>query len=160
SSYYRIGAGKFQRVRIIGAAIGSETAIRLKYGQVGHIDAVEIDPVIARLGREFHPEQPFSDPRVDVHVDDGRSFLRKSTDTYDLIIFALPDSLTLTSQFSSLRLESFLFTEQSFKEARAHLTSNAAIVLYNYYREDWLLRKLAGMLETSFGQAPYAQSFG
>ena len=90
--------------------------LALKYGQVGHVDAVEIDPVIARLGRLYHPEQPFSDPRVTVHIDDGRSFLRKSTDKYDLIIFALPDSLTLTSQFASLRLESFLFTEESFRK--------------------------------------------
>src|SRR5438270_9471479 len=158
--YELFGAGQFQHVLIIGAGSGSDTAIGLKYGQVGHIDAVEIDPVIARLGEQFHPEQPFSDPRVDVHIDDGRSFLRKSTDTYDLIIYALPDSLTLTSQFSSLRLESFLFTQESFTEARAHLTSDGAIVLYNYYREDWLLRKLAGMLESSFGQAPYALSYG
>lgn len=158
--YELFGAGQFQRVLIIGAGSGSDTAIGLKIGQVGHIDAVEIDPVIARLGRQYHPEQPFSDPRVTVHVDDGRSFLRRSTDTYDLIIFALPDSLTLTSQFASLRLESFLFTEESFKEARAHLTKDGAIVLYNYYRQDWLLRKLAGMLETAFGQPPYAVSFG
>lgn len=160
SPYELFGAGQFQHVLIIGAGSGSDTAIGLKYGQVGHIDAVEIDPVIARLGAQFHPEQPFSDPRVAVHVDDGRSFLRKSTDKYDLIIFALPDSLTLTSQFSSLRLESFLFTEEAFTEARAHLTSDGAIVLYNYYREDWLLRKLAGMLESAFGQAPYALSYG
>src|SRR5215831_18538213 len=158
--YDIFGSGQFQHVLIIGAGSGSDTAIGLKYGQVGHIDAVEIDPVIARLGAQFHPEQPFSDPRVDVHVDDGRSFLRKSTDKYDLIIFALPDSLTLTSQFSSLRLESFLFTQESFKEARAHLTNDGAIVLYNYYRQDWLLRKLAGMLETAFGQPPFAESFG
>jgi hypothetical protein len=160
SPYELFGAGQFQRVLIIGAGSGSDTAIGLKYGQVGHIDAVEIDPVIARLGREKHPEQPFSDPRVAVHVDDGRSFLRKTTDKFDLIIFALPDSLTLTSQFSSLRLESFLFTEESFKEARARLTPNGAIVLYNYYRQDWLLRKLAGMLETGFGQPPYVISYG
>jgi len=160
SPYDLFGAGQFQHVLIIGAGSGSDSAIGLKYGQVGHIDAVEIDPVIARLGRQFHPEQPFSDPRVTVHVDDGRSFLRKITDTYDLIIFALPDSLTLTSQFSSLRLESFLFTQESFKEARAHLTSDGAIVLYNYYREDWLLRKLAGMLQSAFGQPPYAMSYG
>jgi hypothetical protein len=158
--YDLFGAGQFQKVLIIGAGSGSDTAIGLKYGQVGHIDAVEIDPVIARLGAQFHPEQPFSDPRVSVHVDDGRSFLRKSTDKYDLIIFALPDSLTLTSQFSSLRLESFLFTEQSFQDARAHLTSDGAIVLYNYYREDWLIRKLAGMLQDSFGQPPFVESFG
>jgi hypothetical protein len=160
SPYDLFGAGQFQHVLIIGAGSGSDSAIGLKFGQVGHIDAVEIDPVIARLGRQFHPEQPFSDPRVTVHVDDGRSFLRKSTDKYDLIIFALPDSLTLTSQFSSLRLESFLFTQESFKEARAHLSSDGAIVLYNYYREDWLLRKLAGMLQSAFGQAPYAMSYG
>jgi hypothetical protein len=158
--YDLFGAGQFQHVLIIGAGSGSDTAIGLKFGEVGHIDAVEIDPVIARLGRQYHPEQPFSDPRVDVHVDDGRSFLRKSTDKYDLIIFALPDSLTLTSQFSSLRLESFLFTQESFKEARAHLTNDGAVVLYNYYRQDWLLRKLAGMLETAFGQPPFAESYG
>jgi SAM-dependent methyltransferase len=158
--YEIFGAGQFQHVLIIGAGSGSDTAIGLKYGQVGHIDAVEIDPVIARLGAQFHPEQPFSDPRVSVHVDDGRSFLRKSTDSYDLIIFALPDSLTLTSQFSSLRLESFLFTEQSFQEARQHLTPDGAIVLYNYYRDDWLIRKLSGMLQDAFGQAPFVQSYG
>jgi hypothetical protein len=158
--YDLFGSGQFQHVLIIGAGSGSDTAIGLKYGNVGHIDAVEIDPLIARLGAQFHPEQPFSDPRVAVHVDDGRSFLRKSTDKYDLIIFALPDSLTLTSQFSSLRLESFLFTEQSFQEARQHLTPNGAIVLYNYYREDWLIRKLAGMLQDAFGQPPFVESFG
>jgi SAM-dependent methyltransferase len=160
SPYELFGTGQFQRVLIIGAGSGSDTAIGLKYGQVGHIDAVEIDPVIARLGRDNHPEQPFSDPRVTVHVDDGRSFLRKTTDKFDLIIFALPDSLTLTSQFSSLRLESFLFTQESFKEARARLTPDGAIVLYNYYRQDWLLRKLAGMLETGFGRPPYVVSYG
>jgi hypothetical protein len=158
--YELFGSGQFQKALIIGAGSGSDTAVGLKFGQVGHIDAVEIDPVIARLGRQFNPDQPFSDPRVTVHTDDGRSFLRKSTDQYDLIIFALPDSLTLTSQFSSLRLESFLFTEESFREARARLTPNGAIVLYNYYREDWLLRKLAGMLETAFDQPPYALSYG
>jgi len=158
--YELFGSGQFQHVLIIGAGSGSDTAIGLKYGNVGHIDAVEIDPVIAQLGRQFHPEQPFSDPRVTVHVDDGRSFIRKSTDKYDLIIFALPDSLTLTSQFSSLRLESFLFTEEAFREARGHLTPDGAMVLYNYYRDDWLIRKLAGMLQDAYGQAPYVQSFG
>jgi SAM-dependent methyltransferase len=157
--YDLLGRNAFQHVLIIGAGSGSDTAVAIHNG-VGHVDAVEIDPIIARLGTEYHPEHPFSDPRVDVHIDDGRSFLRNSPDRYDLIIFALPDSLTLTSQFASLRLESFLFTEQAFKEARDHLTSDGAIVLYNYYREDWLLRKLAGMLETAFGQPPYAESYG
>ncbi len=159
SPYDLFGQRAFQHALIIGAGSGSDTSIALKNG-VGHVDAVEIDPIIAQLGREFHPDQPFSDPRVAVHVDDGRAFLHKSTDKYDLIIFALPDSLTLTSQYASLRLESFLFTEQSFAEARDHLTSDGVLVLYNYYREPWLLRKLAGMTEQAFGTPPYVLSYG
>ncbi len=157
--YELFGQNAFQRALIIGAGTGSDTAIALRNG-VGRVDAVEIDPVIARLGRTFHPEQPYSDPRVAVVTDDGRAFLRKSSDAYDLIIFALPDSLTLTSQFASLRLESFLFTEEAFREARDRLTSDGVLVLYNYYRETWLLRKLAGMTESAFGQAPYVISYG
>jgi hypothetical protein len=157
--YELFGAGTFQRALIIGAGSGSDTAIALANG-VGRVDAVEIDPVIAHLGRQYHPSQPFSDPRVSVHVDDGRAFLRKTGERYDLIIFALPDSLTLTSQFASLRLESFLFTEEAFQQARQRLTDDGVLVLYNYYREIWLLRKLAGMLETTFGHPPYAVSYG
>ena len=157
--YETFGDGTFQRALIIGAGSGSDAAVALRHG-VQQIDAVEIDPVISRLGRRYHPDQPFSHPGVTVHVDDGRAFLRRSREQYDLIIFALPDSLTLTSQFASLRLESFLFTEEAFQEARARLAPGGALVLYNFYRETWLLRKLAGMLETTFDAPPYVVSYG
>ena len=77
----------FDRVLIIGAGTGNDAALALIEGSA-HIDAVEIDPVIARLGRDFHPDRPYDDPRVTVHVDDGRAFLRRSTERYDLIVFA------------------------------------------------------------------------
>ncbi|HEV2124494.1 MAG TPA: hypothetical protein VGW38_17205, partial [Chloroflexota bacterium] len=108
----------------------------------------------------YHPDHPYSHPGVTLHVDDGRSYLRKTDERYDLIIFALPDSLTLTSQFSSLRLESFLFTTEAFDEARARLTDDGVIVLYNYYRETWLLRKIAAMLESAFDHPPFVVSYG
>ncbi|HEX2034192.1 MAG TPA: spermidine synthase [Chloroflexota bacterium] len=157
--YELFGEGAFKRALIIGAGSGSDAAVALHHG-VQQIDAVEIDQMIARLGRAYHPDQPYADPRVTVHVDDGRSFLRKTGERFDLIVFALPDSLTLTSQFSSLRLESFLFTRESFEEARARLTDDGAIVLYNFYRETWLLWKLAAMLEAAFDQPPYVVSYG
>jgi hypothetical protein len=158
--YELFGDNAFERALIIGAGSGSDTAIALRHG-VGRIDAVEIDPLIMRLGQEFHPDQPFSDSRVVLHVDDGRSFLRRTGQRYDLIEFALPDSAALTTQFASLRLESFLFTTEAFREARAHLRENGVLVLYNYYRETWLLRKLAGMLQDAFdGQPPYVVSYG
>ena len=70
------------------------------------------------------------------------------------MIFALPDSLTLVSGASSLRLESYLFTEQAFRTARAHLKPGGAFSMYNFYREQWLVDRLAGTVVTAFGHAP------
>jgi len=41
---------------------------------VKHVDAVEIDPVINEIGRRQHPNKPYSDPRVTIHLTDGRGF--------------------------------------------------------------------------------------
>jgi len=70
------------------------------------------------------------------------------------VIFALPDSLTLVSQQSSVRLESFLFTEEAFESVRDHLSDQGIFVVYNYYRDDWLVAKLASMMQDAFGGTP------
>ena len=55
---------------------------------------------------------------------------------------------------SALRLESYLFTEQAMRAAREHLAPGGAFAMYNYYREQWLVDRLAGTLEQAFGHAP------
>lgn len=146
-------------VLIVGAGSGTDVAIALSEG-AGHVDAVEIDPRIQQIGAQAHPEAPYDDPRVSVHIDDGRAFLQQTDRTYDLILFALPDSLTLVSGQSSLRLESYLFTVEAMQEARSHLKADGAFAMYNYYREDWLVDRLAGTLETAYGHAPCVDSVG
>ena len=143
----------FRNVLIIGAGSGTDTTLALKKG-AEHIDAVEIDPVIAQIGRRFHPEHPYDDPRVTVHIDDGRSFLRRTTEQYDLIIFALTDSLTLVTSTANVRLESFLYTEESFAAARDRLSPDGVFVMYNWYREPWLVEKLANMATVVFDRPP------
>ena len=148
----------FGRVLIVGAGSGTDTALQLSHG-VDSIDAVEIDPVIQSIGVRDHPDQPYSDPRVHRYVDDGRAFVRNATGKYDLVIFALPDSLTLVSTSANLRLESFLFTNQAFASVRDHLAPGGIFVLYNFYREPWLVQKMAGMLDSSFGTAPIVRLY-
>lgn len=143
----------FDRVLIIGAGSGTDATVALSRG-AKYVDAVEIDPVIARIGRDFHPDRPYDDPRLTVHIDDGRAFLRRSTAKYDLILFALTDSLTLVSSTANVRLESFLFTEESFRAARDHLSEGGVFVMYNSYREPWLVAKLHGMAAGVFGHEP------
>ena len=138
---------------IVGAGTGTDVAIALRNG-AKHVDAVEIDPALLQFGRDHNPDRAYDDPRVTTHVDDGRAFLERTDDEYDLIFFALPDSLTLVSGASSLRLESYLFTEQAFDSARDHLAPGGAFAIYNYYREHWLVDRLAGTLEEAFGHTP------
>ncbi|HMJ07144.1 MAG TPA: hypothetical protein VK474_12865 [Chthoniobacterales bacterium] len=149
----------FQHALILGAGTGSDTATALAHG-VQNITAVEIDPVIQKLGAEFHPDHPYSDPRVHLVNNDGRVFLRQTKEKFDLIIFALPDSLTLTSSIANLRLESFLFTQDSLAAARAALTPDGVLVLYNYYREPWLIEKLASMVGRTFGRDSFVSTYG
>ena len=147
------GGAPFANVLIIGAGSGNDVAAALRYG-VSHIDAVEIDPAINELGRRYHPNQPYSDPRVTVHIDDGRSFVRRTGRKYDLVVYALVDSLVLHSGFSNIRLESFLFTQEAFADVRRVLKPGGMFVAYNYYRQGWLVGRLQAMMAGTFGRPP------
>ncbi len=157
--YELFNGSSFNHALILGAGSGSDISTAIAYG-VKSITAVEIDPTIQQLGTRFNPDQPYSDPRVKVVINDGRSFLQNDTGKYDLIIFALPDSLTLTSSNTSLRLESFLLTEESIQAAKARLSNNGIMVFYNYYRQDWLVQKLANMAGHAFNQEPLVTTYG
>lgn len=151
--YERAPENPLRDVLVVGAGNGSDVAIALEHG-AQHVDAVEIDPRLQQLGEELHPERPYDDPRVDVHITDGRAFLERTGKQYDLILFALPDSLTLVSGQSSLRLESYLFTTGAMDKAREQLAPGGVFAMYNFYRQDWLIDRLAGTLEHTYGHEP------
>ena len=157
--YERAPDNPLNDVLIVGAGNGTDVAIALDQG-AKHIDAVEIDPRLYELGREMHPDRPYQNPAVDAYVDDGRAFLEKTDQDYDMIIFALPDSLTLVSGQSSLRLESYLFTSEAMQEAREHLKPEGVFVMYNYYREGWLIDRLAKTLAQTYGRSPCVETIG
>ncbi len=147
------GGKPFEQVMIIGAGSGNDVAAALSQG-VRHVDAVEIDPVINELGRIHHPNRPFRDPRVAIHLDDGRSFVRKTPSRYDLIAYALVNSLALHSSYSSVRLESFLFTEDAFRDVKAKLEPGGVFAMYNFYRQGWVVGRLVKLVERVFGSRP------
>jgi SAM-dependent methyltransferase len=156
--YLRIRDNSLDDVLIVGAGSGSDVAIALSKGAT-RIDAVDIDPRIMQIGVERNPDRAYQNPRVTRHVNDGRAFLTGTDKKYDLILFALPDSLTLVSGASQIRLESFLFTDRAIEEARDHLKPDGAFAMYNYYREEWLIDRLAGTASDAFGHTPCVDTF-
>jgi hypothetical protein len=151
-AYRHIPENPLDEVLIIGAGSGNDVALALSRG-AGHVDAVEIDPVLQELGRERHPERPYQDARVRSVVEDGRAFLERSDRRYDLVLFALPDSLVLVAGQGSLRLESFLFTREAFEAVRTHLEPEGTFSMYNYYRPD-VFDRYATTLTEVFGSRP------
>jgi hypothetical protein len=156
--YQHAPGNPLNNVLIVGAGTGNDVANALHEG-AKHIDAVEIDPELYQLGKRLHPDHPYQNPQVTVHINDGRAFLEQTHTKYDMILFALPDSLTLVSGQSSLRLESYLFTLQAVQAAKAHLNpGDGLFAMYNYYRTVWLRDRLANTLEVAFGHAPCADN--
>jgi SAM-dependent methyltransferase len=142
----------FKRILIIGAGNGNDVARALQFAAPdARIDAVEIDPSIQELGRLHHPNAPFADDRVKVTINDGRNFLRRAPDaTYDLVVFALIDSLVLQSGYSSLRLENYLFTLESFQDVRRVLKPTGVFTVYNMFRQGWVAARIREQLRTAF----------
>ena len=140
------------KVLVVGAGTGNDVAAALRNSSRA-VDAVEIDPAILRLGRK-HPEHPYDDPRVSIHLTDARAFMKRARDRYDLILFGLLDSHTQVSNYSNVRLDNFVYTEESLREARDLLAPDGVLVLKFLVSKPWLGRRLDEMLTATFGKKP------
>ncbi len=140
-------------VAVVGAGTGNDVAAALRSG-AGHVEAIEIDPAIQLTGKLSHPEKPYSDARVHAVVNDARSFLRTTKQTFDLVVYGLLDSHTLLSQGSSVRLDSFVYTVEGLREARARLKSDGMLSLSFSVLSDALGRKIYLMLQQAFDGRP------
>jgi hypothetical protein len=116
---------------------------------------VEIDPAIYEIGLEIHPERPYSDRRVTTTVTDARRFIRRTDEQFDVIVYGLLDSHSLLSANTSVRLDSFVYTVEAFREARARLTDDGILILSFSLMSQEQGEKLLQMLKIAFdGESP------
>jgi spermine/spermidine synthase len=142
-----------QSVAVVGAGTGNDVAAGLRNG-AERIDAIEIDPAILMEGRSAHPEHPYSNPRVHAVVNDARTFLRSTNQHYDMVVYGLLDSHTLLSHASSVRLDSFVYTVEGLRDARAHLNRDGVLSLSFALMNPHLGRKIYLMLQQTFDGRP------
>jgi hypothetical protein len=123
-----------ERMLIIGAAGGHEIEAAIRFG-AKQIDAVELNPATAGLlrGRYAEYTSDLTDrPEVNYVVGDGRSYLAKSDDDYDLIWFVAPDSYAASNAASSgafVLSESYLYTREMIEESLGHLAAEGMVVM-------------------------------
>src|SRR5262249_16277563 len=140
-------------VLIVGAGTGNDAAAAVRHGS-SIVDAVEIDSAILNLGRSEHPEHPYHSTSVVTHITDARAFLKRSTRRYDLVLFGLLDSHTQLSDYSNMRIDNFVYTEESFRGPKKLLTDDGVLFVKFQVDKPWLGDRLRRMLEQVFGKAP------
>jgi len=140
-------------VLIVGAGTGNDAVIALMNGSK-HIDAVEIDKELITLGRELNTHRPYENPDVNIIVDDARSYFKKCKKRYDLIIFGTLDSQALLSGRSSLRLDNYVYTLNSFLSAKKLLRPGGAVILYHMSPTIEIAAKIYQLLEAAFDVEP------
>jgi len=142
-----------RRVLILGAGTGNDVVTALGNG-AQEVDAVEIDPVILKLGSTVRRDRPYDSPRVHVFNTDARAFLRNTKNQYDLIVFGTLDSMTRLSALSNVRLDNFVYTVDCMRAARARLSPQGGVALYFMVANRGIHQKLFAMLAEAFGRPP------
>lgn len=144
------------RVLVLGAGAGMDVSAGLRAG-IGHIDAVEIDPAIAEMGKKVHPQKPYLSERVNLYVADARTFLKNCKQKYDAVVFAYLDSHAAFSCLSSLRMDNYVFTQEALKEAAQVLKPDGQIAIGCVLMTNWLYDRHAKALANAVGSQPIGQ---
>ena len=145
--------GKRERVLVVGAGSGNDVAAALRSG-ASKVEAVEIDPAIVEIGRQRHPNSPYSSDRVTVTVDDARAFFGRKADPYDLVWFGLLDSHTTASAYANVRLDHFVYTRESFAAVKGLLRPSGVVVLFFVPQTEWIASRLVHLVGDTFGTPP------
>lgn len=127
---------------IIGSGGGMDVLSALKFGNRS-ITAVEINPVIAGLVKGPYADfigRIFDDPRVTLHVREGRNFAAGSADRYDLITITMIDSWAGAAAGAYMFSENTLYTYEAVSDYYRHLKDDGILSISRYYTWDEALR--------------------
>jgi spermidine synthase len=134
-----------RRFLVVGSGCGTLVEHLLDESPDNRIDAVELDPQLTELGRRFFKFR--EDPRLTVHHEDARTFLRRSDASYDVIFVDV---------FHSLTIPFHLATVEAFRETAARLAPGG-IIMANVIAaaegpRDGLLRAIVSTYKAVFPQ--------
>ncbi len=133
-----------RRALVLGmGAGGSVRSMRLTAPSI-EVDAVEIDPRVVEAAARFFDVDTAADPRLRVHVMDGRRFLARDRGTYDLV--------QLDVFQGGPYVPFHLVTEECFRLARARMGDDALLMMnvFDRSRDGALLARLAATLRRVF----------
>jgi hypothetical protein len=145
---------------VIGPGGGRDLVSALVFG-ARHVDGVEINPIIANdvmrdRFREFSGGI-YTHPRVRIVVDDGRSFVRRTPERYDVIQASLVDTWAATAAGAYTLTENTLYTVEAFNDYLDHLNDDGILTITRWVFDGLRLVSLAQEACASRGWDPRAR---
>jgi hypothetical protein len=119
---------------IIGPGGGRDVLINLFAG-VREITAVEVNPEFVQIVADYSDYNGgifTAFDKVSVVVEEGRSYLRRSSQRYDIIMLSLPITKSSRSYEGYALTENFLFTRESFHDYFEHLTDEGTLIVIGH----------------------------
>ncbi len=138
--------GRRDKALIIGPGGGVDVVIARLFG-TRDVTAVEVNPLVARDVMSSEPFLSYSgrlyeQPGVRLVVDEGRSFLRRSRERYDLIVATMVDTWAATAAGAFALSENNLYTVEAFSDYLERLSADGILSMtrWHQYPPDQLLR--------------------
>src|SRR6266545_628272 len=124
-------------VLIVGPGGGIDVLNALQQGATS-VTAVEVNRTEVALMRGPYAEYSggiYVDPRVHVFEDEARSFVRRSSDRYDVLAITVVDSFAALTAGAYALTENYLYTEEAMVDYLGHLTPGGVIAIARWYRD-------------------------
>jgi hypothetical protein len=117
------------KVLVIGSGGGRDVVASLVSGSKD-VTSVEINPIIYDTVKSYGERagNVYSHQYVRSHVDEGRSFITRSSEKYDIIYVPFVDTWASVSSGGLSVSENFLYTLEGFQQYYDHLTERGKIV--------------------------------
>ena len=112
------------------------------------VDAVEINPDITRLAEQYFD---FDTTTVNLTIDEGRSFVEQSPDTYDVVVL---------DAFLGISAPPHLFTLEAMRVLRDRLSLSGVLVVNTFGEFDAKRREMSACLDCTLREVFGAQSVG
>ena len=149
---------------VIGPGGGWDISRALASGS-HDVTGVEINPIIANTIMQGKYAQYSKDlylrPDVHIHVEDGRSFVRRSPEKYQVIQATLVDTWASTAAGAFALSENNLYTTDAFRDYLSHLTDDGLLTFtrwgFDPPRESLRLLSLAMVALRDLGETDPAR---
>src|SRR5262245_34249381 len=116
---------------------GGRDVLHAREAGVPRVTGVEINPIIAETIMTGSYREAsgglYLDPRVTIVVDDGRSFVRRSDERYDVVQASLVDTWAATAAGAFALTEHALYTVEAFDDYLDHLTERGIVTMTRWH---------------------------